>query len=71
MSDDDVRSFLQSQPAHTAKVATVRADGRSHVAPVWFALDTAAAGPDSAIGNIVFTTGEDTLKGKTCGEIPG
>ncbi len=65
MSDDDVRSFLQSQPAHTAKVATVRADGRSHVAPVWFALDTAAAGPDSAIGNIVFTTGEDTLKGKS------
>ncbi|HUY79758.1 MAG TPA: PPOX class F420-dependent oxidoreductase, partial [Ktedonobacterales bacterium] len=36
-------------------VATVRADGRPHVAPVWFALDG---------DTIVFNTGEATVKGR-------
>ena len=39
----------------TAKVATVRSDGRSHVAPVWFVLDG---------GKLVFMTGKDSVKGK-------
>ena len=39
----------------TAKLATVRADGRPHVAPVWFDLDG---------DEIVFTTGKDSVKGK-------
>src|SRR5207248_8280428 len=30
------RDFLSSRPAHTAKLATVRRDGRPHVAPIWF-----------------------------------
>jgi PPOX class probable F420-dependent enzyme len=50
------RDFLASLPAHTAKVATVRSDGRPHVAPVWIALD----GDD-----IVFTTGATTVKGRS------
>lgn len=42
-------------PARTAKLATVRADGSPHVAPVWIDLD----GDD-----VVFTTSADTVKGK-------
>jgi PPOX class probable F420-dependent enzyme len=56
MTDEQVRAFLASDPPHTAKVATVRPDGRPHVAPVWYAVDD-----DSSI---LFTTGEDTVKGK-------
>jgi PPOX class probable F420-dependent enzyme len=40
---------------HTGKLATTRADGRPHVAPIWFVLD----GDD-----LVFNTGADTVKGK-------
>src|SRR5438445_2208057 len=57
MTDDEVRAFLTSTPPHTGKLATVRADGRPHVAPVWYVLD-------EADGTIVFTTGEDTVKGR-------
>ena len=64
MSDDELLDFLDAEPAHTAKLATVRADGRPHVAPVWFALDPAATGDGSPIGDIVFNTGADTVKGK-------
>jgi PPOX class probable F420-dependent enzyme len=55
MTDDEVRAFLDSDPPHTAKLATMRADGSPHVAPVWFALDDD--------GSIVFTTGAHTVKG--------
>ncbi len=40
---------------HTGKLATVRADGRPHVAPVWYVVDDD--------GTIVFNTGESTVKG--------
>jgi len=56
MNEDEVMAFLTSMPAHTGKVATVRADGRPHVAPVWYAVDDD--------GSIYFTTGADTVKGK-------
>src|SRR5579885_953104 len=35
MSDDEVWEFLAADPPHTGKLATTRADGRPHVAPVW------------------------------------
>lgn len=54
MTADERRSFL-SEGTRTAKLATVRADGRSHVAPVWFVLD----GDD-----LVFNTGSTTVKGR-------
>ncbi len=38
MSSAEAREFLLSG-ARTAKLATVRADGRPHVAPIWFLLD--------------------------------
>ena len=56
MTDAEVRTFLASTPAHTGKLATVRADGRPHVAPVWFVIDDD--------GTIVFNTGESTVKGR-------
>jgi PPOX class probable F420-dependent enzyme len=56
MTDEEVRAFITADPPHTGKLATVRADGRPHVAPVWYAV-----GDD---GSIVFTTGEDTVKAR-------
>jgi len=55
MSREEIRTFL-SAGTRTAKVATVRRDGRAHVAPVWFVLD----GDD-----VIFTTGENSVKAKT------
>jgi PPOX class probable F420-dependent enzyme len=56
MNDAEVRTFLAGVPARTAKLATVRADGRPHVAPVWYEVDDD--------GTIVFNTGESTVKGR-------
>jgi len=54
MSPDETRAFL-SQGTRTAKLATTRADGAPHVAPIWFVLD----GDD-----LIFATGAGTLKAK-------
>jgi PPOX class probable F420-dependent enzyme len=54
MTTDEVCSFL-SDGTRTAKVATVRQDGRPHVMPVWFVLDGE---------QIVFTTGANSVKGR-------
>ena len=54
MTADEVASFL-TQGTRTAKVATVMANGRPHVMPVWFVLD----GQD-----LVFTTGASSVKGR-------
>ncbi len=57
MSEQEWKAFLRAEPPRTGKLATVRQDGRPHVAPIWFDLDDD--------GSIVFTTGADTLKGKS------
>ena len=62
MSDAEVTEFLATEPPHTAIVATTRKDGRPHVAPVWYAVDSDGA--------IFFTTGADTVKGKTIARDP-
>jgi hypothetical protein len=54
MSDDERRAFLE-EGTRTAKLATVRVDGRPHVAPVWFVLDGDV---------VVFNTGAGSVKGK-------
>ncbi len=56
MTDDEYRAFMTGRPAHTGKLGTTRADGRPHVAPIWYDLDTD--------GTVVFTTGAESLKGK-------
>ena len=55
MTPGEIRAFLL-EGTRTAKVATVRVDGRPHVAPVWFVLD----GDD-----VIFNTGATSVKGKT------
>ncbi len=64
MSDVELVEFLDGAARHTAKLATVRLDGRPHVAPVWYALDRSTAGGDNPVGDVVFNTGAETLKGK-------
>lgn len=60
MTDDERRAFLL-HGTRTGKLATVRADGRPHVAPIWFVLDG---------DTIVFNTGADTVKGKALARDP-
>ena len=54
MTEAEYRSFLLEE-VRTASLATVRPDGRPHVAPVWFDLDD---------DTFVLTTGENTVKGR-------
>ncbi|MBV1939279.1 PPOX class F420-dependent oxidoreductase [Streptomyces sp. BV286] len=54
MTDEEWRAFV-SHGTRTGKLSTVRADGRPHVAPIWFVLD----GDD-----LVFNTGKNTVKGR-------
>jgi PPOX class probable F420-dependent enzyme len=56
MSEAEWRAFV-SEGTRTAALATMRRDGRPHIAPVWFVLDDD--------GTVVFTTGADTVKGRT------
>jgi PPOX class probable F420-dependent enzyme len=54
MSTEEWHAFV-SEGTRTGKLSTVRADGRPHIAPVWFVLD----GDD-----VVFNTGKETVKGR-------
>jgi PPOX class probable F420-dependent enzyme len=56
MTDEEVHAFLTALPARPGKLATVRADGRPHVAPVWYVVDDDGA--------LCFNTGERTVKGR-------
>lgn len=52
MTENEIKDFLM-QGTRTGKLATVRADGRPHVAPIWFYLD----------GDVlVFTTWHQSVK---------
>lgn len=52
MSPEEYRQFMLDKP-RTGKLATVRPDGRPHIAPIWFALD----GDD-----LIFTTWHQSVK---------
>ncbi|MFF9333999.1 MULTISPECIES: PPOX class F420-dependent oxidoreductase [Streptomyces] len=54
MTEEEWRAFV-SDGTRTGKLATVRADGRPHLAPVWFVLDG---------DEVVFNTGAATVKGR-------
>ena len=56
VADEQVEAFLTALPPRTAKLATVRADGRPHLAPVWYDVDSDGA--------LVFNTGASTVKGR-------
>jgi PPOX class probable F420-dependent enzyme len=52
MTRAECLAFLMAQP-RTGKIATVRPDGRPHVAPIWFTLDG---------DQLLFTTWHATAK---------
>ncbi len=52
MTEAEMKAFLLER-GKTGKLATVRQDGRPHVAPIWFDLDGDA---------LVFTTWHETVK---------
>ena len=54
MTPAECRDFLLHS-TRTAKLSTVRSDGRPHIAPIGFLLDEDA---------VIFTTGETSVKGK-------
>ena len=54
MTKTEIHDFLLTA-TRTGKLATVRANGRSHVAPIWFLLD----GED-----LIFTTWHESVKAK-------
>ncbi len=54
MTREQAYAFL-AEGTRTGKLATTRADGRPHVAPIWFVID----GDD-----LLFNTNSQTLKGK-------
>jgi PPOX class probable F420-dependent enzyme len=59
MTAREVWDFLM-KGTRTAHVATVRADGRPHVKPVWFVLDG-----EPGDFQVLFNTGSATVKGRT------
>jgi PPOX class probable F420-dependent enzyme len=59
MERDEWLTFV-GQGTKTGKLATTRKDGSPHVAPIWFLVDTTDDGD-----YLVFTTGADTIKGRT------
>lgn len=54
MTDAERRTFLL-HGTRTGKLATVRADGRPHIAPIWFLLDD---------DTVVFSTWHETVKAR-------
>lgn len=54
MTPEEYRAFMLDG-TRTGKLATVRQDGRPHVAPIWFTMD----GDD-----LLFTTHEKSVKGQ-------
>lgn len=60
MTPEEIQSFLLER-ARTGKLATVRADGRPHVAPVWFDLDGET---------LIFTTWHESVKAVNLGQDP-
>ena len=54
MQPAEIRAFLLSG-ARTGKLATVRPDGRPHIAPIWFDLDDD--------DTLIFTTWHASVKG--------
>jgi PPOX class probable F420-dependent enzyme len=60
ITDPEVRDFL-SEGTRTGKVAFTAADGRPLIAPVWFVVEG---------GEILFTTHQDTAKGRALARDP-
>ena len=56
MAEEEIRGFLE-EGTRTGKLAVTRKDGSPLVVPIWFCVDDD--------GSVVFTTGADTVKGRS------
>jgi len=56
MTESEIGNFLM-KGTYTGKLATIRKDGRPHIAPIWFILEE-----DNT--NIIFMTWYDSIKAK-------
>lgn len=63
MSNKEIKKFLM-QGTFTGKLATVKKDESPHVVPIWFVLDEEKARSTRKIGDIIFTTYEDSVKAR-------
>jgi PPOX class probable F420-dependent enzyme len=63
MSEEEIKKFL-TQGTFTAKIATVKKDESPHVVPIWFVLDEQNNKKVKKIGDVIFTTYEDSLKAR-------
>jgi PPOX class probable F420-dependent enzyme len=65
MSEKEIRKFLM-QGTFTGKLATVKKDGSSHIAPIWFVLDGSNKNrsSDKRDDDIIFTTSSTSVKAK-------
>lgn len=61
MTATEYKEFLMTG-TRTGKLATVRADGRPHIAPIWFVLDG---------DTLVFTTWHESVKAANMRRDPG
>jgi nitroimidazol reductase NimA-like FMN-containing flavoprotein (pyridoxamine 5'-phosphate oxidase superfamily) len=58
MTTKEIRRFLK-KGTFTAKLATVKKDGKAHVVPVWFVLSDQNSGK---FDDIYLTTGIESVK---------
>lgn len=63
MSNKEIKKFLM-QGTFTGKLATVKKDESPHVVPIWFVLDKEKVRSTRKIGDIIFTTYEDSVKAR-------
>jgi len=61
MSQREIKRFLM-HGTYTAKLATVKEGGSSHVVPIWFVLDSSKK--SARLFDIVFTTGSRSVKAR-------
>jgi PPOX class probable F420-dependent enzyme len=61
MSRKEIQKFLM-HGTFTAKLATVKKDGSPHVVPIWFVLDGRKNQERKGLGDVIFTTYENSLK---------
>ena len=54
LTPEEIYAYVDEAP-RTAHIATVREDGRPHVAPIWVTVDN---------GDLVFTTWHTSVKGR-------
>ena len=52
------------QGTFTAKLTTVNKDGSPHVVPIWFVLDGQKNQTRDRVGDIIFTTHNNSLKAR-------